>query len=212
MLVGLVVFAAAMLLALAFTAICNGLVRRAGRENLIYYEYASTLEKRDYVLVPGSAVLDGQVSFVLEKRLSRAVDLYEDGLVEWVVVSGSWQEAIAMEQYLSRRGVPGSVIWRDNYGLSTRDTLARAGQAYPGKTFYFPTQEHYARRAAFIMEASGLSGQCINADLILYQWTLKGELREYLASVKAVAESGILHLPSEYGVDLFPFMQSGVAP
>ena len=84
------------------------------------------------IVVLGAAQYDGRPSPVLRARLDHAADLFERGLAERVVVTGGKQqgdrvtEATVSADYLTRRGVPDSVILREVQGRSSWQQLAAA--------------------------------------------------------------------------------------
>lgn len=94
----------------------------------------------DVAVVLGSKVHEsGRPSALLADRLDRALDLYREGRVRRVLVSGALgreghQEADVMADYLIARGVPAAAVLRDPEGwttyhtaLHTADLLERHG-------------------------------------------------------------------------------------
>lgn len=79
----------------------------------------------DLALVLGNHVAaDGTLSGRLTRRLDRALELYRQGRVPTIVVSGGRDpgspfEAEAMKRYLVERGVPADVIVEDRGGENT---------------------------------------------------------------------------------------------
>ena len=84
------------------------------------------------IVVFGAAQYNGQPSPVLRARLDHAVDLYERGLADRVVVTGGrreddrFSEATASANYLRRKGVPESSILREVTGRNSWQSLASA--------------------------------------------------------------------------------------
>lgn len=111
----LLVLAAAILLVLGALAV-------------VVYGFREQLAPADIAVVLGNEVyVDATVSPRLAGRLDRAVDLYEQGLVRQVIVSGGVgrsgvDEATAMKDYLLLQGLPGDVIVVDSNGANTRAT------------------------------------------------------------------------------------------
>lgn len=83
----------------------------------------------DAAVVFGSRVYaDGTLSLALEDRIRTACDLYDQGLVDQLVVSGgpgdgAIHEVDAMFRFAMDRGVPSSAIVLDYDGLNTLGTL-----------------------------------------------------------------------------------------
>ena len=84
------------------------------------------------IVVFGAAQYDGRPSPVLRARLDHAIDLYERGLADVVVVTGGsrpgdrFTEATASATYLRRHGVPESSILREVSGHDSWQSLASA--------------------------------------------------------------------------------------
>lgn len=88
----------------------------------------------DLAVVLGSKVHeDGVPSALLRDRLDRALDLYREGRVRRVLVSGALgreghQEADVMADYLIQRGVPPEAVLRDPEGWTTYHTALHTSE------------------------------------------------------------------------------------
>ena len=86
-------------------------------------------ESADAVVVMGAAQYDGTPSPLLESRLQHALDLFKQGRVRIIAVTGGklpddrFTEAAASRRWLMDRGVPSSVIIREDVGRSTWESL-----------------------------------------------------------------------------------------
>ncbi len=84
----------------------------------------------DAVVVFGAQVHeDGRPSTSLRDRMTTAVELYKDGLVERVIVSGGvgdsgYNEALVMRDMAVEAGVPRNRVVVDSNGISTNATVA----------------------------------------------------------------------------------------
>ena len=83
-------------------------------------------------MVLGAAQYDGRPSPQLAARLDHAVDLWNEGLAEHVMVTGGkmegdrFTEAEASRRYLVDAGVPDDVILMEDAGRNTFDSLEAA--------------------------------------------------------------------------------------
>ena len=83
----------------------------------------------DAVVVLGAAQYDGTPSPLLESRLQHALDLYKSGRVMFIAVTGGkmpgdrFTEAAASRRWLTDRGVPSSIIFREDSGRSTWESM-----------------------------------------------------------------------------------------
>jgi uncharacterized SAM-binding protein YcdF (DUF218 family) len=86
-------------------------------------------ESADAVVVMGAAQYDGTPSPLLVSRLQHALDLYKQGRVRIIAVTGGklpadrFTEAATSHRWLTDRGVPSSVIIREDIGRSTWESL-----------------------------------------------------------------------------------------
>jgi uncharacterized SAM-binding protein YcdF (DUF218 family) len=84
----------------------------------------------DAIVVLGAAQYDGRPSPVLAARLDHALELWQEGYADRIVVTGGrrpgdrFTEATASADYLIARGVPDSAILREVQGTSTWQSLA----------------------------------------------------------------------------------------
>lgn len=170
------------------SAVCYSVVTVFGKEENVYIEKIDALTPKDAIIVPGTAVQNGTPTVKLRERLEAAVLLYEKGLAENIIVSGTKKETKVMAQYLLKQGIPSNVLKRDAEGTSTYETLARIADKYKQGAYYFCTQELYTNRAAYLMRRIGIEGQTIGVDTMFYASQTKSEIREYFAATKAVFE------------------------
>lgn len=93
------------------------------------------IEPADVAVVPGSMVMpDGLPSARLQARLDRALELYRQNTVRFILVSGGtgkegFSEGRVMRDYLILRNVPQERIIVDEFGNTTRDTARNAARA-----------------------------------------------------------------------------------
>ena len=93
---------------------------------------AADIEKVDCIIVLGAAVKpNGEPSAMLRDRLEKAVELYEAGVSDTIIVSGDhrdeyYDEVNTMKDFLMEAGIPSEDIFMDHGGLSTYDTMYRA--------------------------------------------------------------------------------------
>lgn len=85
-------------------------------------------------IVLGAAQYNGRPSEVFKRRLDHAFELYDEGLVPRIVVTGGaaegdrYTEAYSGLTYLIRRGVPDSDVIVVDDGASTWESLAASGR------------------------------------------------------------------------------------
>jgi uncharacterized SAM-binding protein YcdF (DUF218 family) len=86
-------------------------------------------QNADAIVVLGAAQYNGRPSPVFRARLDHAVDLYETGVAQYLVVTGGkaqgdrTTEAAAARAFAMARGVPASAILVEDRGRTTLESL-----------------------------------------------------------------------------------------
>ncbi|MFW6597939.1 SanA/YdcF family protein [Propionibacteriaceae bacterium Y2011] len=153
---------------------------------------ATSVPPAGVALVLGASVEpSGEPSAFLAARLDIAVQLYEAGTVQRVLVSGDgrtsdYDEPAAMRSYLMERGVAEADITTDPAGLDTFDSCVRAQQEYGVTSLIVVTQSYHLPRAVAACRSIGLAADGVGDDSVRRfseVWD-NGVLREYPANIK----------------------------
>lgn len=126
----------------------------------------------DAILVLGAGVRsNGTPSNMLEDRLLTALELYEKGVSDRILVSGDhgsedYDEVGVMKNYLINKGVPSEDIFMDHAGFSTYDSLHRAGSVFGAESLVIVTQEYHAPRALMIGRHLGIECRAVYAPIL----------------------------------------------
>jgi len=121
-------------------------------------------------IVFGAGLLrDGSAGPVLSDRMLTAVNLYQAGKVEKILVSGdnrelSYNEPEAGRQYALERGVPDEDIVLDYAGRRTYDTCYRAKHIFGVDQAILITQEFHLPRALTLCNWFGVDSVGVEAD------------------------------------------------
>lgn len=112
---------------------------------------------------------DGSAGPVLSDRVETAVQLYEQGKVEKLLMSGdnrfvNYNEPEAMRQYALQRGVPDEDIVLDYAGRRTYDTCYRAKRIFGVDEAILVTQSFHMPRALFLCNWFGVESSGVEAD------------------------------------------------
>jgi vancomycin permeability regulator SanA len=116
----------------------------------------------------------GTPTAVLYDRVAAAAELYRQGKVQTLLMSGStyssvYNEPRAMRDLAVQLGVPASAIQLDPLGLRTYDTCYRAKHLFGIQQAVLVTQGFHLPRALYICDALGLSASGASADLRQYR-------------------------------------------
>jgi len=157
---------------------------------------------RQVAIVFGAEVKrDGTPSAVLRDRVETAVELYKNGKVEKLLMSGDnrfvdYNEPEAMRQYAVSLGVPDEAIVLDYAGRRTYDTCYRAKEIFQVDSAILVTQGFHLPRALFLCNAFDVKSVGVGADNYYYLKRLRlvWYIRETLATTQAVWDVYVQHL------------------
>lgn len=138
---------------------------------------------------------DGTPTPILRDRVETAADLYLNGKVEKILMSGDnrfvdYNEPESMRQYALSLGVPDEDIVLDYAGRRTYDTCYRAKAIFGVESSLLVTQKFHLPRALFLCNALGIKAVGVEAKNRQYRseslfiWNL----REQLATVGALLD------------------------
>jgi SanA protein len=135
---------------------------------------------------------DGRPTAVLRDRVETAAQLYFDGKVEKLLMSGDnrvveYNEPEAMRQHALSLGVPDEALVLDYAGRRTYDTCYRARHIFGVESAILVTQKFHLSRALFTCNALGLKAVGVEADNYYYlkRSRLYWNVREQFATVTA---------------------------
>ncbi|HEY8548059.1 MAG TPA: YdcF family protein [Acidimicrobiales bacterium] len=119
----------------------------------------------DAVVVLGAAQYDGRPSEVLRERLDHALELYEAGMVEVIVVTGGKQEGDRFTEaytgylYLRERNVPEEALLTEVQGRNSWESIAAAARILRDRGWtdaVMVTDGYHALRVDAIADELGL--------------------------------------------------------
>jgi len=182
-----------------------------------YITELSQAPEADAVLVLGARVYqNGSPSPALQDRLDYGYDLYAQGTVKKILVSGDhgtkeYDEVNAMKDYLLSKGVPREDIFLDHAGFNTYDSIYRTRDIFQVHTLIIATQEFHIKRAVYIARCLGLAAYGVAApDKSIYAMRYN-RFRESLAKVKAFFDTEVIKRQPAYLGDVIPIMGNGIA-
>lgn len=138
---------------------------------------------------------DGTPTAVLRDRVETAAQLYFDGKVQKLLMSGDnrfveYNEPEAMRQYAIDLGVPDQDIVLDYAGRRTYDTCYRARSIFGVDSAILVTQDFHLPRALYLCNALGVEAVGVKANNFYYRKIsrLIWNTRELLATFGAVVD------------------------
>ncbi|WP_420645549.1 SanA/YdcF family protein [Candidatus Leptofilum sp.] len=143
-------------------------------------------------IVFGAAIYgNGRLSPILRDRMDTAVQLYQAGTVQKIIVSGDnrfedYDEPTAMMAYAIEQGVAAEDIQPDFAGRRTYDTCYRAREIFQLESAILVTQRFHLPRALFTCQQLGVEVVGVASDPQLYRDAGWYEARETVATAVAL--------------------------
>ena len=151
-------------------------------------------------LVLGCAPLrgNGSPNLYFRNRIAAAVELFNAGKVDYLLVSGDnhsshYDEPTAMRDALVAGGVPAGRIVLDYAGFRTLDSVVRAKKVFGLSEFCVITQRDHAMRALYIARKNGIDAVGFAAvDVQTMRGGLRTKARESLARIVTLLDVHVL--------------------
>lgn len=135
----------------------------------------------------------GRPSWMLQRRLDTAIDLYRRGVVRAMVMSGDHSttdhdEVAAMAAYVQARGVPTAAVVLDHAGFDTYSSCYRAHSVWGIEKAVVVSQSFHLPRAVFLCRRLGVDVTGVAAADAEWSVTAYGWAREIPAIDKALLD------------------------
>ena len=144
----------------------------------------------DCIMVLGAGVkADGTPSLMLRDRLDAAVELYNAGVCDRILMSGDhgtkyYNEVKAMKNYVVAKGVDPEQVFLDHAGFSTYESVYRAREIFKADKIIIVTQKYHLYRAVYDARCLGLEAYGVYSAGDRYAGQAYRNLREAVARVK----------------------------
>ena len=136
---------------------------------------------------------DGTPTAILRDRVETAVQLYQQGKVTKLLMSGDnsfvdYNEPEGMRQYALSLGIPDQDIVLDYAGRRTYDTCYRASAIFQIQSAILVTQSFHLPRALFLCNSFGVESNGVAANNIYFRKISRfiWHTRELFATTQAV--------------------------
>ncbi|MCK5214256.1 MAG: YdcF family protein [Candidatus Omnitrophica bacterium] len=179
------------------------LIRKAANNKT--YVNLNSVPKNKVGLVLGCAryLRDGRENLFFKYRMQAARELYVNGKVDFLLVSGDnhregYDEPADMKDALIELGIPDDKIICDYAGFSTLDSVVRAKEVFCEDRIIVISQAFHNQRAIFIGKNRGVNIVGYNAKKVNTFQSFKTKFREELARVKTVLDIFIFSRQPKY--------------
>lgn len=157
----------------------------------IYRDIESVPAKKVAIVFGAAIWRKDYPSDVLRDRILTAVNLYNAGKVEKIIMSGdnrtvNYDEPSTMISYAMKNGVPEEALQPDYAGRRTYDTCYRARNIFNLEEAILVTQDFHLTRAIYTCNALGVKSIGMKADLMEYQNINQMQVRDIYALTLAI--------------------------
>ena len=100
--------------------------------SIVSFSKKDETRKADAAIVLGASVYDNSPSPVFRERINHAIDLYNDGYVDAIIMTGGTgegnirSEADIAREYAEQKGVPAEAIYKEEQSSITAENLENA--------------------------------------------------------------------------------------
>jgi vancomycin permeability regulator SanA len=149
------------------------------------------VQNKPIAIVLGASVKrDHTPSDALRDRILSAVELYDQGFVDKILMSGDdgefhIDEISVMIDTAMEAGVPSEDIWSDGHGYRTYESCSRAIHEYQITEAVIVTQRFHIARALFLCNQLGIDAIGYVADKQSYERNFYFWARDLVSSAKA---------------------------
>ena len=172
---------------LLFVLFCNIGIELYAKTRV--YDNISDIPHRQTALVLGTSPTgrNGKPNRYFVSRIEACGDLYHEGKIDRIIVSGdnrhaTYNEPEEMRKALVKKGVPNEIIFLDYAGFRTFDSVIRAKEVFGQTSFIVVSQRFHNERAVFIAGKKGIDAIAFNVDDIPYG--ILTHVREWFARCK----------------------------
>jgi len=135
----------------------------------------------------------GNINLYYKYRIEAAVELYQSGKVDYILVSGdnsaiAYNEPVTIKKDLIAKGIPDEKIYLDYAGFRTLDSVVRAKEVFGQDSFTIVSQPFHNKRAVYIAKWKNINAIGYNAQDVSFRYGLKIMIREKFARVKMLLD------------------------
>ena len=186
---GKIVLSLVLLGVVAFSVvlIINASVKSKAKQYILTKETVE--DDYDCILILGCGVRGNSPSLMLADRLSKGLELYQNGASQKLLMSGDhgkddYDEVNVMKDFAIESGVDSKDVFMDHAGFSTYESMYRAKEVFEANKILIVTQEYHLYRAVYDARALGLDAYGVAADAVDYVGQTYRDFREILSRNK----------------------------
>jgi SanA protein len=160
-------------------------------------------KKVGLVLGTSKYVVNGGQNLFFKYRIDATVQLYKQGKINHILVSGdnghkSYNEPEEMRKELIKHEIPYDKITLDYAGFRTFDSMIRCKEVFCQTDIIIITQRFHLHRSLFLANRFGMKAIGFEAKAVPKAYAIKTTVREYFARVKALLDIYILNTSPKF--------------
>lgn len=142
------------------------------------------------VLGTSKYIAKGKINQYYINRINTAFELYYNGKIDYIVVSGdnarkTYNEPRTMRADLLKLGIPAERIYLDYAGFRTLDSVVRIKHIFKQKSVTIISQGFHNERALYIAQHNGINAVGFNAPMPKDDFFVSN-IREFFARIKCI--------------------------
>jgi SanA protein len=156
------------------------------------YDSVEYIPKNKVGLLLGAVKMtsNGNVNSYYTHRLNGAIELYNAGKIEFILISGDnstkdYDEPTTFKTDLIANGIPESKIFLDYAGFRTLDSVIRAKEIFGQSSITIISQQFHNERAIYLAKHNDINAIAFNVKDSYNHRRSKTQFREYFARAKA---------------------------
>jgi SanA protein len=164
-------------------------IKYSEHKDIYIYPYTRDVPETKVAIVFGA----GAESDILRDRVTVAAELYKQGKIQKIIMSGDnrsfdYNEPEAMMRYAESLGVPEEVMQPDYAGNRTYDTCFRAKNIFGVDEAILISQNFHLPRILYLCNNLGIKSRGVSSDLRTYEHQDALRVREFFALDLAVID------------------------
>ena len=173
-------------------------------ENSLYDDVAKIpMNKVGLLLGTGKYLSDGRLNLYYQYRLEATKELYDNGKIEFVLISGdnsrkTYNEPQMFKEDLVKLGIPKEKIYLDYAGFRTLDSVIRSNKIFGQNKITIISQRFHNERAIYISKHKDIDAIGYNAKDVNKLYGFKTRIREKLARVKMMMDLYVTNKQPKY--------------
>jgi len=185
-----------------FTFYCNQIIDKNGVKSC-YSNFSEIPSNKVALLLGANKTIQGYPNLYFTYRIQAALQLYQAGKVQYIIVSGDnhtheYNEPEDMKQALLAGGIPESAIVMDFAGFRTLDSVVRCKEIFGQDKITIISQPFHNYRAIYIAQHFGIEAIGFNAQDVPQQMGIRTNFREVFARAKVFLDLYILRTSPKF--------------